>query len=229
MRKLTSLSEFYKSDIGKGFALKISQIISGDIDYQNANVLALGFCEPILDVLYFKRLYCAIPNGYPLFHWPKIRPFKTVIVDERRMPFMPETWDVIIVMHVAEFLHNNRNFLKEISRILKKTGKLILVCINKNNFNFFSKDTVSVGGVVHGKRELIDQLVGEHFAINNVSGINGEFKFWPYNFSYGLNRLNENFGEFSKIFSDLIIISASKEELSGIAAIENLDAQYDVT
>ena len=229
MRKLTSLSEFYKSDIGKGFALKISQIISDDVDYKNANVLALGFCEPILDILYFKNLYCAIPNGYPQFHWPKIRPFKTVVVDERRMPFLPESWDVVIIMHVAEFLHNNRNFLKEMSRILKKNGKLILVCINKNNFNFLNKDTISVGGVVHNKSELIDQLSEEHFSVNNVAGISEEFKFWPYNFSYGLNKLNENFSEFSKIFANLIIISASKEELSGIAAMENLDAQYDVT
>lgn len=229
MNRLTSLSEFYRSDIGKDIGSRVARIVSREVHDREAQTIAIGFCDPIVDLLYFKNLFLAIPNGYPTTHWPRIRPFKTVVVDERRMPFLPETWDTVIVMHIAEFSPKNNNFLQEMHRILKKNGKLIIVCVNKNNMNFFSKGMSSIYGVAHGKREIIDRLLEERFSVDTIVGISEKFKFWPYWFSYKLNKFSENLGEFSNIFSDIIVISATKKELAISGAIEKLNAQYDVT
>ena len=162
-------------------------------------------------------------------HWPRIRPFRTVIVDEHRLPFMPETWDVVIIVHVSEFLHNNDNFFREVSRILKKNGKLVLVSVNKNNINLFGKGISSIKGVISAKSEITESLSSKYFSIKNIFGVSEEFRFWPYQFSLGLNKFGENFGEISKVFSDVIVIFADKEELSGAMEIEKLNAQYDIT
>ena len=112
---------------------------------------------------------------------------------------------------------------------MKKNGKLIVVCVNKNNINIFSKGMSSIYGVVHGKSEIIDRLLEENFSIDKVIGVSEKFKFWPYWFSYKLNKFSENFGEFSNVFSDIIVISATKEELAISGTIEKLNAQYDIT
>lgn len=229
MNRLTSLSEFYRSDIGKDIGNRVARVVSREVHDREALTIAVGFCDPIVDLLYFKNLFLAIPRGYPTTHWPRIRPFKTVAVDERRMPFLPETWDTIIVMHFVEFSTKNNSFLQEMHRILKTNGKLIVVCVNKNNMNFFSKGMASLHGVSHRKDDIIDRLLEEHFSVDAVVGVSEKFKFWPYWFSYRLNKFSEIFGEYSGLFSDIIVISTSKKEYATLGAVEKLNAQFDVT
>lgn len=54
------------------------------------------------------------------------------VVDAEKLPFPDSTFDYVTLMEVLEHLHDPVKYLKEIRRVLKKTGSLIGTCPHKN-------------------------------------------------------------------------------------------------
>ncbi|MDR3156186.1 MAG: class I SAM-dependent methyltransferase [Holosporaceae bacterium] len=199
---------------------KLTGPLSDTLNVTNENVLVMGFGRKYLEALGIENAYYAIPNGYPIEHWPSIRPFRTVVVDEKSMPFQPNTWDIVIVIHFMEFGGNNPFFLQELRRIIKNGGKLMIIAANKNSV--FPKKCairnikVSVGGIV-------SSLLSASFEATNVFGVNDRFGFWPYSFSYHLNKYSEVLMDIFPLLSNIVVIIAEKVELAGVP-LKTLDA-----
>jgi len=51
-------------------------------------------------------------------------------IDKNEFPFRDETFDVVFMGETLEYLHNRESCIKEIYRVLKKDGKLIITEIN---------------------------------------------------------------------------------------------------
>jgi len=60
-----------------------------------------------------------------------------VQADALVLPFKDESFSIILAIGLVEYLKNKRLFLKEISRILKSGGKVILTISPMNLFSFF--------------------------------------------------------------------------------------------
>ena len=163
---LSHLKGFYDSAPGLNIAKKIIDCLEPKTHHGQA--LIMGFGNRFLDKLPEENLLYAIPEGYEIIRWPKLRPFRTVVVDEQKLPFAPECFDVVIAAHVLEYNHHPGAFLKEVSRILKKDGNLVVVSINKQ---CLVMDTKSV------RYSLNDQLTflnAHNFQLRQICYINNQ-------------------------------------------------------
>jgi SAM-dependent methyltransferase len=227
---LSFLDAFYKTDSGQILVSEAARLIETSMNVMGSNVLAVGFSGEYLDKLDNGKLYYAIPSSYPLVHWPKIRPFRTIIVDEAALPFFPNTWDVVVVIHLLEFRRAGSAFLKDVFRILKNDGKLVIISANKNSsvkkslFATSKKNTAKI--IKNDVNEIMRLLTDASFGITGVFGINKKLRFWPYNFSYNINRYNEALISVFPFLSDIVVMMAEKTELVA-ETVEALDAQYE--
>lgn len=62
-------------------------------------------------------------------------PFKKVNIEEEKLPYEDETFDVITSSEVIEHLQNPRNLVRESYRLLKQDGLLIMTTPNILNMN----------------------------------------------------------------------------------------------
>jgi SAM-dependent methyltransferase len=175
------------------------------------SVLFLGFGDAILDFLDNGKLYYAIPKGYKITRWPKIRPFKTVVIDVDALPFAQNTFEVVIVNHYFEFFHKNSRFLQEIFRILKQNGKLLTTALSRRH----SSD---LPGKIRSIEDIVLDISEASFHISNVWGINKKARFLSYNFSYDQNKFSKISLGFFQLLASIIIITADKNE----AALESV-------
>lgn len=228
---ISFLDNFYRTEFGRSFVSKISRQLVDDSDIFHNRVLAIGFCNPYLNEIDNDNLYCAIPKLYPLYRWPKVRPFKTIAVDEKSLPFLPSTWEVIVVIHFAELYDSDiNNVIKEIRRVLKANGTLIIVMINKYSFIFnsiFSKSNIQRKNIKYGINDIVDNLINHKIDIINIIGINSNFSLWPHSFNYVINKYIDSISLNFPMIADIAIIKAKKLEFSP-EIVEELTPQYEI-
>lgn len=213
------LEHFYNSPAGDRLVRDVAHGISSDI--WEKNCLVFGYGEKFLDIFEAKELYYAAPSSDNVYHWPKIRPFKTIVADAETLPFSPGTWDVIIIIHYIEFSQRCANILKEVYRVLKPKGKLIIVSANKLDFLDVDVKKLNMSDIIAGLSET-------SFFINKIFGANRKLNFWPYRFSYNLNKYNETVMNFFPFLSDIVIISAEKTEKAP-EIVSSFKEQYEMS
>lgn len=52
-----------------------------------------------------------------------------------KLPFKSEIFDNVLLIEILEHLKEPKNAIKEISRVLRKNGKLIFIKISKSRLN----------------------------------------------------------------------------------------------
>jgi SAM-dependent methyltransferase len=226
---LTFLDSFYATIPGRILASEVARAVKSSIVAADDSLLSIGFHGEYLDKLDNGKLFHAIPSSQPIAHWPEIRPFRTVIIDETAMPFLPNTWDTVIVIHFMEFFGKNSNFLREISRILKTNGRLIIIIVNKNRETTLpqlQKKHFRKKNIKYAPGEIMKLLHNSQFQIIKTIGLDKRFKFWPYSFSYNFDQYEDSLMAFLPILSDVAIIVSQKTELAA-ETIEALDPQYE--
>lgn len=60
-----------------------------------------------------------------------------IVVDMTSIPFLPETFDCIIANHVLEHIYDEESAMRELIRVLKKDGQLIIsfpICTDQNTY-----------------------------------------------------------------------------------------------
>jgi SAM-dependent methyltransferase len=189
----------------------------------NKTTLFIGFGDHLLDSLDNGRLYYAIPKTHEITHWPKIRPFKTVVIDKGSLPFAPGTFDVVVISHYFEFFENNTDFLQEVFRILKRDGKLITSVLNNR-----SSICKKIQEKTRSTNAIISDIIASPFHISNFWVIKKNSRLLSYNFDSHLNNFNEMLLKFFCLLSDIVIIGADK---SGFAteSISVFEERYELS
>jgi len=177
--------------------------------------LFIGFGGDILDLTDNGRLYYAVPFVYQAVRWPKIRPFKTVIVNQEALPFANETFEVIIVNHYLEFFHKNSKFLDEVSRVLKKDGKLLVVAFNDRSFD----------KPMRSLKNIIKEVTESAFHLSNIHGINKKAKFLSYDFN--CDQYNEILIGLFGLLADVAIMVFDRKELA-VESLTILREQFEM-
>lgn len=208
---------FYHSYAGKRLLTDVVKEINNNIF--GKRVLVIGGGKEFLEKLEGADLYYAIPYGKDIIHWPSIRPFRTVVIDEVATPFLPNTWDIIVVIHFIEFSQKYEKMISEMYRILKINGKLITVVYNNNSF--FKRQAVQVD-------DIASTLTNKMFSINKICGANKKLNFWPYRFSFELNQYNEAFVKAFPFFSDVVTI-ISEKIVKSPEIVNSLEQGYEIS
>ena len=93
-----------------------------------SDVLGLGYATPWLDAFVgARRVVAAMPGGQGVELWPSVGRNRTVLVDDRRLPFAAGSFDRILLVHALEEADDAAALLLEAVRTLSPAGRIILI------------------------------------------------------------------------------------------------------
>ena len=93
----------------------------------DCDVLGVGYATPWLDAFVgARRVVAAMPGGQGVEHWPTVGRNRTLLVDDRRLPFPAGSFDRILLVHALEEADDPAALLLEAVRALSPTGRIIL-------------------------------------------------------------------------------------------------------
>lgn len=91
------------------------------------DVLGVGYATPWLDAFVgARRVVAAMPGGQGVELWPSAGRNRTLLVDERRLPFPAGGFDRILMIHALEEADDPAAVLTEAVRALAPAGRVIL-------------------------------------------------------------------------------------------------------
>ena len=94
----------------------------------NSDVLGIGYATPWLDAFVgARRVVAAMPGGQGVELWPAGGRNRTVLVDDRRLPFAAGSFDRILLVHALEEAEDAAGLLTEAVRALSPAGRIILI------------------------------------------------------------------------------------------------------
>ncbi len=132
---ISELEEFYESDIGV-IAQKILQDHIGDLwsSVSGLRVLGCGYANPYLDVFSddAERIISMMPaeqGSVPYTRHEKNLAFSS---SYDSMPIENSSVDRVILVHYLEHSQDLRSTIREIWRVLKGNGRLIVIVPNRN-------------------------------------------------------------------------------------------------
>ncbi|HYC98253.1 class I SAM-dependent methyltransferase [Brevundimonas sp.] len=92
------------------------------------DVLGIGYATPWLDAFVgARRVVAAMPGGQGVELWPSVGRNRTVLVDDRRLPFAAGSFDRILLVHALEEAEDAPGLLLEAVRALSPAGRIILI------------------------------------------------------------------------------------------------------
>jgi len=96
-------------------------------------VLGLGFAAPYLQAWQDSAAWCiaASPVSMDVARWPAAHPNLACAVEEDSLPFPDLSCDRILLVHGLEVAENARRMLREVWRVLKDDGRLLVVAPNR--------------------------------------------------------------------------------------------------
>ena len=93
-----------------------------------SDVLGLGYATPWLDAFVgARRVVAAMPGGQGVELWPSVGRNRTVLVEDRRLPFAAGSFDRILLVHALEEADDAAALLLEAVRTLSPAGRIILI------------------------------------------------------------------------------------------------------
>ncbi|MEM9468677.1 MAG: class I SAM-dependent methyltransferase [Pseudomonadota bacterium] len=95
--------------------------------------VGLGYALPYLQAYQeeSERCFSIMPAALGVHHWPNNKNNLTCLVDDSALPLETNSIDRMIVAHHLEFLESPEEAFAEMYRVLKSTGKLIIIVPNR--------------------------------------------------------------------------------------------------
>ena len=91
------------------------------------DVLGIGYATPWLDAFVgARRVVAAMPSGQGVELWPAAGRNRTLLVDDRRLPFAAGAFDRVLLIHALEEADDPTALLVEAVRALAPAGRIIL-------------------------------------------------------------------------------------------------------
>jgi SAM-dependent methyltransferase len=121
----------------------------------NCDVLGIGYATPWLDAFVgARRVVAAMPGGQGVEMWPQAGKNRTVLVDDRRLPFAAGSFDRILMIHALEEADDAQALMLEAVRALAPTGRIILVAAARGGLWARSENTPFGHGRPFTRRQL---------------------------------------------------------------------------
>lgn len=121
----------------------------------NSDVLGLGYATPWLDAFVgARRVVAAMPGGQGVEPWPSVGKNRTLLVDDRRLPFAAGAFDRILLVHALEEADDAQGLMNEAVRALSPAGRIILVAAARGGLWARSETTPFGHGRPFTRRQL---------------------------------------------------------------------------
>jgi len=131
---VTDLMNFYGRPIGGMVRRILAQRIRARWpNCKGATLIGLGYATPYLGSFRgeVQRLMALMPATQGAVVWPATGPVMTVVIDSESLPLADNSVDYLIAIHALELTDNIRAALREIWRVLKPEGRLLLIVPNR--------------------------------------------------------------------------------------------------
>lgn len=160
---LKDFENFYTSNLGQ-IAIKIIYENTKKIWQNNKsqNILGFGYCKQILQE--FSNQDCRIIN-YQIAEELPNGIYGDIIGNEDRTPFEDDFFEKILCLHAFEECESPQRTLRELWRILKPEGSLILIIPNRNGAWARREETPFGHGRPYSRSQLINILNNSLFEI----------------------------------------------------------------
>jgi SAM-dependent methyltransferase len=112
-------------------------------DLTGQSVLGVGFAAPYLRLWRPQAARCiaVTPAQMGVTRWPLGQPCLACTAEEDLLPFHDLTFDRVLLVHALEAAENARRLLREIWRVLKDDGRLLVVAPNRTGMWAYSERT----------------------------------------------------------------------------------------
>jgi SAM-dependent methyltransferase len=170
---LDSLVAFYRTPIG----LQVRRLVAARIrarwgGVRGLTVMGLGYCVPYLPAFRNEaaRLGALVPDEPPLESEPdSLEPGMAVRVDSAALPLPSECVDRLLGVHFLEFAENRRKSLREIWRVLKPEGRLLLVVPNRRGLWAHREHTPFGQGEPYSRSQIEQLLDASMFTVGHCT------------------------------------------------------------
>ncbi len=128
------LRDFYDSPLGVTVRRLLRQRIRDRwTRVQGEVVIGLGFATPYLTAFRSEAavLGAFMPAAQGVISWPSNEPRQTVLVEEGALPLPDSSVDRLLMVHSLELSEQVRPLLREVWRVLKPEGHLLMVVPNR--------------------------------------------------------------------------------------------------
>lgn len=175
---IDSLDGFYRTPIG----LQVRRLIAPRIrarwgSVRGMTVMGLGYCVPYLPAFRNEaaRLGALIPDEPPPDGEPDplepgpLEPGMAVRIDLAALPLPSECVDRLLGVHFLEFAENRRKSLREIWRVLKPEGRLLLVVPNRRGLWAHREGTPFGQGEPYSRGQIESLLDASMFTVGHCT------------------------------------------------------------
>lgn len=154
---VTDLMEFYARPLG-GMVRRIlaHQVRARWRRVGGTTLMGLGFATPYLGSFRGEvgRLGALMPTTQGALIWPSSGAVHTVVVEEDQLPLPDNSVDHLLAVHAIETSANVRQVLREIWRVLRPEGRVLMIVPNRRSI-WARLDTTPFG---HGQPYSAGQL-----------------------------------------------------------------------
>ena len=161
-------AEFYRTSRGEVTA----RLLRGRIallwpDMKGLSVLGIGYTAPYLrawEGQAYRRI-ALTPAQIGAIRWPSDAPNLSCTAEEDALPFPDLSFDRILLVHGLEGAENARRLLREVWRVLRDDGQLLLVTANRTGWWAYWEDTPFGHGQPYTQGQLGRLLAGALFRV----------------------------------------------------------------
>lgn len=161
-RSIEELREFYSEPKGALVRRLLTRRLEDAWGEANGcDVLGIGYASPFMEgFVGARRQIAAMPGGQGAEAWTTAGRSRSVLVDDRRLPFAAGTFDRILLVHALEEAEDARALLTEAVRALAPAGRIILVSAARGGLWARSESTPFGHGRPFSRQQL-ERLVRE--------------------------------------------------------------------
>ena len=219
------LREFYSgTELGKVTKGLINRVLGTKIDTDAGSLtIGFGYACPFLENKIKdsenKNFLLLMPSEQGVVSWPEKSKSVSVLVDEVSWPVNTSSADLILISHGLEVSDNQDLLLQEVLRVLKDSGRLVILVPNRTGFWARSDSTPFGYGKPYSISQLTALLRKNQFQIDSITpalyGFPAKRGYW-----LKVSLLWEKVGKkFNSLFlGGLLVVEARKD----VYAVKNV-------
>ncbi len=161
-------ADFYGTARGAVAArLLRDRVLSMWPELRGQSVLGVGYAAPYLRLWrdHAARCVAVTPAQMGVTRWPAGAPSLSCTAEEDALPFPDLTFDRVLLVHGLEGADNARRMLREIWRVLKDDGRLLVVTPNRTGVWAYLESTPFGHGQPYSSGQLGRLLAGALYRV----------------------------------------------------------------
>lgn len=211
---IVQLRDFYATALGRRVETSIANLTNQLWSVEdNQSVVVFGYGAGAFDDMHAvaERSMILMPSAQGVLHDEGARGNRSCLVDDEHLPLADQSVDKCILMHSLEFSANPKALLREVWRILKDNGRLIVIVPNRQGVWTRAEDTPFGHGNPFSKKQLA-KLVQDSLFVPSV--IRTGLAFWPFQSQFGqilAHWLSRVHVEWLKWWGGALVLEAGKQ------------------